>query len=235
MAKFGVTDADNYGGQGGNYFSLKDDGDSAVVRFMYNSIEDIDGYAVHRVDVGNNKFRYVNCLREYNDPLDVCPLCAARNFQQAKFYFNIYDLDEEEVKIWERGKQILKSLVPVLQQINGPICGTPVKIIRHGQAGDQYTKYDFELLAPDGVTMEDLPDPIDPNEKIILTYTFDELQNFVKTGRLPNAEVAVDNSNGYNSGRNNNYSNNNGGNEIRRRYPSNDNNGRGGTGNNRAF
>ena len=232
MANFSVFDAENYGGQGGNYFSLKDDGDSAVVRFMYNSIDDIEGYAVHRVDVGNNKFRYVNCLREYNDPLDVCPLCAARNFQQAKFYFNLYDLDEEEVKIWERGKQILKSLIPVLQQISGPICGTPVKITRHGQAGDQYTKYDFELLQSDGVTMEDLPETIDPNEKIILSYTFDEIQNFVKTGRLPNSEtVATNTSNNYNGG----YNNNNSGAEIRRRYPTNDNNGRGGTGNNRAF
>ena len=226
MAKFGVNDAENYGGQGGNYFSLKDDGDSAVVRFMYNTIEDIDGYAVHKVDIGGNKYRYVSCLREYNDPLDTCPLCANRNFQQAKFYFNLFDVETEEVRLWERGKQILKTLIPVLQQIKGPICGTPIRVIRHGAAGDTYTKYDFELIESDGCTLDDLPETIDPMENIILSYSFNELQDYNKTHRLPNIDSFDSGSNG-----NNNYTNNtNTESNIRRRYS-----GRNGTNPNNAF
>ena len=78
MATFDVNTADNYGGSGGgSFFSLKDDKDTAQVRFMYNSLEDVVGYAVHEIEVGGKK-RYINCLREYNQPVDDCPLCAAK-------------------------------------------------------------------------------------------------------------------------------------------------------------
>ena len=200
MATFGINEADNYGGNGAGYFNLKDDGDSAIVRFMYNTLDDITGYAVHNIELGNNRHLYVSCLREdYNEPLDNCPLCAAKNFQQAKFYFNLFDCETEEVKLWERGKQILKKLVSVLNQIEGPICGTPIKIIRKGEAGDRYTTYEFELMQPDGVTLEDLPESIDPMENVILSYTVEELNNYVKTGRLPGLEMAGGNDNNSNN------------------------------------
>jgi hypothetical protein len=73
-----VDDAEKYGGQGGGgYFSLKDDGDTARVRFLYDSIEDVEGYCVHEVEIGDKK-KYVNCLREYGDPVDKCPFCEAK-------------------------------------------------------------------------------------------------------------------------------------------------------------
>lgn len=224
MANFNLNEAENYGGNGGNYFSLKDDGDSAVVRFMYNTLDDIIGYAVHKIKVDDNNSRFVNCLRNYDDPFDNCPLCNARNFQIAKFYFNLYDMSTEEVRLWDRGKTILKNLVPVLSQIKGPICGTPIKVTRHGKAGDQYTKYSFELLSPDDVTLEDLPEPIDPNENIILSYTKEELEKYISTGSLPNFEVQKNNSNNDNANNN----------SIRRRYASRENR-RTGTGNDKAF
>ena len=107
MAQFRLNDAENYGGNGAGFFSLKDDGDSKPVRFMYTSVDDIQGYAVHRIGV-NGRNRYVNCLREYNEPIDSCPLCKARNFQSGKFFFSLYDIDEDTVLIWDRGKNILK-------------------------------------------------------------------------------------------------------------------------------
>ena len=111
MAQFNVKDADNYGGELQGYFNLKDDGDSAVVRFLYDSIEDITGYAVHKITVGEKDY-FINCIRDnYEDPIDNCPLCANRNFQQAKFFFNVFDCETEEAKLWERGKNILKSLI----------------------------------------------------------------------------------------------------------------------------
>ena len=41
-----------------SFFTLKDDGDVARVRFMYNSMEDVIGYAVHEVEVDGKK-RYL--------------------------------------------------------------------------------------------------------------------------------------------------------------------------------
>ena len=73
MARFNTETAEHYGGNGGaGYFSLKNDKDVAQVRFMYNSIDDVEGYAVHQVEIDGKK-RYVNCLREYNQPIDTCP------------------------------------------------------------------------------------------------------------------------------------------------------------------
>ena len=52
MARFGVNDAENYGGNGSSsFFSLRNDKDMARVRFMYNGMEDIEGLAVHEVTV----------------------------------------------------------------------------------------------------------------------------------------------------------------------------------------
>ena len=48
MARFNITEAEKYGGQGGGgYFSPKNSGDSARIRIMYNRYEGIEGYAVH--------------------------------------------------------------------------------------------------------------------------------------------------------------------------------------------
>ena len=81
MARFGINDADNYGNNGGSsFFSLKNDKDTASVRFMYNGLEDVEGYAVHKVEI-EGKTRYVNCIREYNEPRSKCPLCNNGNMQ----------------------------------------------------------------------------------------------------------------------------------------------------------
>ena len=91
MARFNAQEADNYGGQGGGgFFSLKNDKDVATVRFMYNAIEDVEGFAVHEIEVDGRK-RYVNCLRDYNQPVDDCPLCAAKQRVIAKVFVYVYD------------------------------------------------------------------------------------------------------------------------------------------------
>ena len=42
MGRVRYDEVDKYGGQGGaGFFSLKDDGDTARVRFMYNGIDDV--------------------------------------------------------------------------------------------------------------------------------------------------------------------------------------------------
>ena len=67
MARFTMAEADNYSqSNAGSYFALKDDKDTARVRFLYKTVDDIVGYAVYRVQVGD-KERYVNAIRAYND------------------------------------------------------------------------------------------------------------------------------------------------------------------------
>ena len=71
MGRVRYDEVDKYGGQGGaGFFSLKDDGDTARVRFMYNGIDDVEAFAVHQIEGEDGRKRYVNCLREYRQPLD---------------------------------------------------------------------------------------------------------------------------------------------------------------------
>ena len=115
MGRFVANEVDNYGGSGGSsFFTLKDDGDVARVRFMYNSMEDVVGYAVHEVEIDGKK-RYVNCLRSYNEPKSKCPFCNANSFQKAKLYIPVYDIDEDEIKIMTKGMYEIYSPEKELQ------------------------------------------------------------------------------------------------------------------------
>ena len=187
MAKFNHNTADNYGGSaGGNFFSLKNDKDTAVVRFMYNTLEDIEGYAVHEIEVGGKK-RYVNCLREYNEPVDNCPLCAARYKVLAKLFIRLYDEDSGEVKVWDRGKTFFSKLSSLCSRYN-PLVATPFEIERNGKKGDTSTTYETYALESDETTLEDLPETEDLLGTLILDKTFEELEYFLDNGEFEDTD-----------------------------------------------
>jgi hypothetical protein len=185
MGKFNAaTDLDNYASSS-SYFSLPDDGDEAIMHFMYNSVDDIDGYAVHRVKV-NGYDRNVNCLRDYSDPLDKCPLCEARYRTIAKFFVNLYNAETGEVKVWERGQNFYPQMKEDLGMLKN-LATYPVRITRHGKKGDTNTTYELLAVEPSlmtygTVTMEDFPDVEDPLGTYILDKTYDELVTYVQTG-----------------------------------------------------
>lgn len=183
MAKFNAsTDLDKYSNNG-KYFSLKNDGDSKVVRILYNSASDMDGYNVHRVKV-NGFDTDVNCLRNYTDPLDACPLCEAKKKTFVRFYVPIYDEETGETCIWSRGQNFYSQLAELANSCN-PLISYPVTIQRHGKAGDMNTKYEmFSDSENDGTTFEDLgvnmPDPVEMGA--LLDKSFEELTTYVNTG-----------------------------------------------------
>lgn len=186
MAKFNpASDIDNYSSQGsGNYFSLKDDKDTALVRFMYESVDDIEGYSVHKVKV-NGVDRYVNCLREYTDPLNACPLCEARHKLTARFFVPLYMMDTGETVIWDRGpgkNNSFYSQLTTLCNENNPLVSHPVEIERNGAKGDLDTTYEMYPQENDGTLLEDLPEIPNPIGTLVLDKTFDELVTYVNTG-----------------------------------------------------
>lgn len=115
MGRINASEAEHYGGQGGaGFFSLKDDKDTARVRFMYNGIEDVEAFAVHELKSDDGKRRtYVNCLRDYRQPLDVCPFCRERIPQTVKLFVPLYNVGEEKVQLWERGKKFINKMTSV--------------------------------------------------------------------------------------------------------------------------
>ena len=193
MGRFGANEVDNYGGSGGSsFFTLKDDGDVARVRFMYNSMEDVVGYAVHEVEIDGKK-RYVNCLRSYNEPKSKCPFCNANSFQRAKLYIPVYDIDEDEVKIWERGKNFFAKMSALCARYSNaktPLVAHTFDVERHGKKGDTGTTYEVYETGADDTTLEDLPEIPEVLGTIILDKTADDMEYYLDNECFPNNDGA---------------------------------------------
>lgn len=187
MAQFDIKQADNYGGsmQGG-FFGLKNDKDSAQVRFMYESIDDVTGYSVHEVDIDGKK-RYVNCLREYNEPMDKCPLCQQQEKLIAKMFIPLYNLDTQEVQVWDRGKNFVPTITSLCTRYN-PLVSTPIEIERNGKRGDRETTYMTYPLQSDEVMLKDLPELPDVLGTIVLDKPYDDLIHYLQYGEFPAAQ-----------------------------------------------
>lgn len=190
MARFNFEDAEKYGGQGGTgYFSLKDDKDTAIVRFLYNTPEDVEGYAVHEVEIDGKK-RYVNCLREYNQPIDDCPFCKARKYQTAKLFIPMYNEDMERVQVWERGKKFFSQLSSVLSRCDAnPICSQTFEIERNGKKGDTSTTYQIYQTRDkaDDMTLEDFDMPVILG-RLILDKSAEDMEFYLDEGYFPPEE-----------------------------------------------
>lgn len=184
MASFGINEAEQYGGQGGGgYFSLKNDKDTARVRFLYTSADDITGYSVHEVK-HNGKKRYVNCLRKYGDPLDMCPMCASGSPVRAKYFVPLYNTETEQTVVWERGKEFGKKLASLCARYPN-LVSHEFEIERNGQAGSKDTRYEvYEVGHDNDVTIDDF-EVENPIGGLILDKDVDEMNVYIETGAFP--------------------------------------------------
>lgn len=188
MGTFRFDEAEKYGGHGGaGYLSLKKDGDIARVRFMYNGIDDVEGYAVHQVEIDGRK-RYVNCKRKYNDPIDACPFCRERMPQLAKLFIPVYDVDEDKVKIWERGKKFFAKISSICSRYanNNALVAQVFEIERNGEAGSTQTTYEvYPIDKPDNTTLEDLPEFEGVMGGVVLDKSVDDMEYYLESGQFP--------------------------------------------------
>lgn len=193
MGRFFAEDADNYGGQGGTgFFSLKDDKETAKVRFMYDSIEDVEGFAVHEVEIDGKK-RYVDCKRAYNEPIDKCPFCRDSIPQKAKLFIPLYDIDSDTVKIWERGKKFFGQISSLCTRYasDEPLCSHVFEIERSGKPKDTNTTYNIYDCPKekDDKTLEDLPELPNILGGLVLDKTPDEMEYYLKHRCFPSDEA----------------------------------------------
>lgn len=197
MARFNFDQVDEYVQEKGgiNFFKLADDGYQAKVRFMYGPGEVFEGYSVHNVSSESGKNKFVPCLREPGQPLDVCPLCAAGVPTMAQFFLPLYVisitkcvngfLQQEEpinaVLIFQRGKTFKGSLESAIRQSKGtPLVSNVFNIVRSGKTGNTDTKYMVEHISTDNTTLEMLPErPTILGSYILPDLKYDELLKFV--------------------------------------------------------
>ena len=184
MARFNAETANNYGGSGGaGYFSLKNDKDVARVRFLYNGVDDVEGYAVHEVKIDGKK-RYVNCLREYNQSKDVCPFCREGRYTTAKLFIPVYNIDQDKTQIWERGKKFVAKISSICARYPNVVSHI-FEIERNGQKGDTATTYEIYEVGKDDTTLEDLPEKQDVLGTVVLDKSPDDMEFFLENGYFP--------------------------------------------------
>lgn len=186
MAEFRMGEENNYGNSNNSssFFSIKEDGEVKKVRFMYGNSNDIKGYAVHEVVV-NGKKRYVNCLRNYNSPIDDCPLCKAGYNQQVKLYIPIYDVQSRNICFWERGKKFFQRMSSICARYPD-IVAHEFEIERHGAKGSTDTTYEIYEVGHDNTRLEDLPEVPNVLGGIILDKNVQEMNEYLRTGNFPN-------------------------------------------------
>lgn len=161
MAEFSFEELDKMyqpsSKQSVEFFSLKNDGDEAIVRFAFDNLSELQYATVHNVTVGG-RYRKASCTRKsLSEPVESCPLCAAGNPLQQRMFVKLiqYNLDERDVngrpsyvaKIWERSVNFRKILGSFINNY-GPLSDMVFKIVRRGASGDTKTTYDILPCMP---------------------------------------------------------------------------------------
>ena len=181
-----------------SYFSLKNNGDEAIVRINYADVSQFKLMTVHTEKVTNNgrsTQRKINCLRGPKDPINLCPLCESGNSSRTVFYIpmiqyiidpNTHGVSYKHV-IWERSTAYAAKLKTLMEEY-GPLTDCIFKIKRVGEAGSRDTTYEImygnEKMYPEDVFVKDF-EPLNSYKvlgSIVMDKTYEELCEFINTG-----------------------------------------------------
>ena len=187
------------------FFSLKNHGDEAVVRIMHDTVASLDLMSVHNIKLGE-KYRRVNCIRNANEPLANCPMCAAGIKLEQKLYIHLVQYQQDEngnmqayPKIWERSAAYASVLANLINEY-GPLSDNVFKIKRNGAAGSRDTKYDIMYANPAVFTPERYPkntaafDNYEVLGRIVMNKTYEDLTHYLATGTFPQNNNQQNNS-----------------------------------------
>lgn len=186
MAKFNASESANYGGQGGGgFFGINNDKEVKEVRFLYNNEADIEGFSVHKVQVGD-KERYVNCLRSYKDPVDKCPFCQAQIKTQVKLFIPVYNMAEDQVQIWDRGKKMFEKMSSLCSRYASRenLVQHIFEVERHGKPKDTSTTYEIYETDMDDTTLEDFELPVILGG-LVMDKSADDMEYYLENKQFP--------------------------------------------------
>lgn len=132
-------------------FWLKEDGDSAIIRFGINDVDELKAYRVHSVFM-NGRYQDVECLRKgEEDDISLCPYCEKKLMATYKIYIPIlsYELGDDgkwvaKPKIWDQ-KYSFKETLKFNQDNYGPLIEKPFKVIKKAPIGG---KIEYVLMTP---------------------------------------------------------------------------------------
>lgn len=194
-----------------DFFTLRNDGDEAIVRFAYNDTSTFKIYTVHDVELetgGQRKNRKVSCLRNPHDPINMCPLCSSGMSSRNVFLIEMiqYVTDPQtnaiipKPFIWERSMSYAARLKSLLDEY-GPLTDCIFKIKRCGAAGSRDTTYEIYYgspkMYPDEIYLKDFSGLSNLNllGTVVLDKNYDEIDYYLNTGRFPQSTTGNNDGN----------------------------------------
>ena len=191
------------------FFSLKGDGDEAIVRFAHDSVQSFELITAHDISL-NGKFRKANCIRDPKEPIENCPLCASGKKVQQRIFIHLIQYVQDEngnivilPKVWDRPISYAYKLKSLMDEY-GTLTESIFKIKRHGAAGSRETSYDILFCNP---SMYDVNkyvkdfsafDTYKALGSVVLDKSFDELLTYLNTGNFPEVKKE-EHTNNYNN------------------------------------
>lgn len=184
----------NYGEDGhAKWFSIHNDGERRVVRFLLKGVDDVDFFSVHNVKI-NGRNRWVNCLRETADaPISDCPFCAHGDRARIRAFIQLID-EDGELAVWDRPAVVVRQLRGLLQHIQGPLYNTPVEITRIGAPGSKNTQYVFHETQPKPVSDDILNTRLDA-KRFVLNKSAEDISHYLDNGDFPGYDKGQLNNN----------------------------------------
>lgn len=131
---------------GGSAFFKIEEGKTALVRFLYNTLDEMEPHACHSVTGPNGGYpQNILCARETMDsPLTDCKYCSGGQRIVARYLIPLYNVDSQEIQYWVRSGNFGEKLAVHTEDFAGqmPISGQVFKIVRTGTG----TQTDYELI-----------------------------------------------------------------------------------------
>lgn len=122
-----------------NYFSLRNDGDSADVVFLYRGTSDVLVADAHYIK-SNDYTGYVHCCGRG------CPACGKGISVRNKLFIPMYNFNSDKIEFWDRNMFFENQLQQgVFSKYPNP-SEYVFRITRHGQARDVNTTYEIRAV-----------------------------------------------------------------------------------------
>lgn len=126
--------------QYGNPFMLRNDGDSADVIILYQSIDDVMIGEAHYIKAADFS-GYVQCNGKG------CAACGRGLRVQTKLFIPLYNIEANEIQFFDRNARFQSVLMDQVFKMYPNPCNFVWRITRHGAAGSVDTTYSFVPIA----------------------------------------------------------------------------------------
>lgn len=131
----------------GDFFTLRNDGDSADVIILYQSAKDVLVADCHYIS-SKGYSGYAHCLG------DNCPACnyptkSGRGIRKdVAVFIPVFNISKNKIEYWQRSYKFVDQVLTNSVFKNFPNPSEFVfHIVRHGAAGDQNTRYEIRAAA----------------------------------------------------------------------------------------